>query len=257
MSDVPQAREDRIVTAPIPSYVPKFSATTRRISETFSRKIPSQASRKIAAVTVSNWGCIYEDWNAVNTSGNDLLYVGKASNLQTRLHPMAHGMWSVISDRGCEKNTRIAIWFVPPEFLNSVEGWMMRTCAPLWSNGGKSGDWTWRDPDCVFAPREFDPYLREQRPLYVSNTSAIYAWLFTAEPVEGIAWVHTAMLDGAFRRQTKRAEPERVCVRTCSLCNSYRLEKRRSCEICGATEAAQEKAARELVNKMFDEDVDE
>jgi hypothetical protein len=162
----------------------------------------------------------------------DLLYVGCASNdVLGRLHPRAHYMWSVLlTNKKLAARTHIAVWSMPRASCLSVEAWMTRMYAPLWSTAEKNAtSFAWRDPDLVAPAREFHPQDRlAERPLLSGNVCGVYAWLIGDD-------ARRIMIDGAEERRPRRelalARPPRPTWE-CLTCYRWNLGVERDSAIC-------------------------
>lgn len=216
-------------------------------------RIPTQAERKRERHPFG-FRAIYETWSDVDQRNGDLLYIGRATQLTTRLHPQSHAMWSVVWRHPLRSRIRIAVWSLPIEYLASVEAWLTTTYSPLWSAVARKTTtvWVWRDPDRVLPISAFHPHKREQAP-FLQTTPGVYAWLLAPEGRQDSAWVHAVFVDGAKRRSGVLAQPKSPPPepRLCRACGAFNHPNSRRCRSCHRThrESAQE-SLRKMQNAL-------
>jgi hypothetical protein len=224
------------------AYIPSLEiqpATRKTYQRSLARgcHIPTQAERKRARETFGfRAGAVYENWQDVDQRYGDLLYIGRATQLTTRLHPQSHAMWSVVWRHPLRSRIRIAVWGVPVEYLASVESWLTSTCRPLWSSVAHESKttWLWRDPDCILPITAFHPHKRKQAP-FLQTTPGVYAWLLAPETMQDAAWIYSICIDGATCRadvlaRPKSPPPEPWLCRACGAFNHPRSGRCRSCQ---------------------------
>lgn len=233
-----------IPRAPLLPAGPNYKRHPRRIT------IPTVQERVLDAAAGQRGGPVLQArWSDVLPTG-DLLYVGCAStDVLGRLHPRAHYMWSVLlSTKKFMANAHIAVWSIPAASCLSVEAWMTRAYAPLWSTAGKSAEsFARRDPDLVAPAREFHPQDRvAERPLLSGKVSGVYAWLIGVD-------ARRIMIDGAEDRRSRRelalARPPRPAWE-CLTCYAWNLGVERGSSLCGSCGRAAGASRRRFERKL-------
>lgn len=192
---------------------PKYSGGPDRVLPTLTQRIQRDWSWITPAHTA--------DWSAVDRKNGDLLYVGSSVKLWNRLNPASHLMWTIyVHETKRSPQVRLAIWVT--DAFDSVEGWMTRTCLPLWSNCRHAGNdvWTWRDPDFLVKPDKFDPH--KSRPLFASDTCGVYAWVCLPRGRYDLETLRQVMFDRAQTRADR-------CLGTPTVWNCYTMRGHLPC----------------------------
>jgi hypothetical protein len=225
---------------------PNYRRHPRRISVPTVQELVLDAGRRGGPVLQARWSDVL--------ATGDLLYIGCAStNVLGRLHPHSHYMWSILlASKKFAADAHIAVWSIPATSCLSVEAWMTRAYAPLWSTAGKStGSFAWRDPDLVAPAREFHPQDRlAERPLISSRVRGVYAWMIGGD-------ARRIMFDGAEDRRPRREfalarPPKRTweCL-TCYIWNLGIERDSSTCRSCGRTaDASRRRFERKLQNAI-------